>query len=274
MRSHAAALARRHEVAYRKSRVGGNGATARVPERPVNAGVVRRGAPSDGAPCARASVYLPQVGLTWEQLPSAWRRATGSVSIRWFMDHFYPPAPAVPSFEAWTTAAALATATERVRLGHLVLCNAFRHPALLARCDHPRPRERRSSRPRTRQRLVRARVRAVRLELPVRAGASRATERGPRADPPAVHRGRPLVPRRTLHARGGPEPTAPRATTAPSDPRRRRRRAAHAAPRGASCRCVELPHVRARRAAAEARRVRQCRRIGRDPATCGSARKR
>src|SRR5207247_8921978 len=52
----------------------------------------------------------------------------------WFMDHLYPPGlPKVPSFEAWTTAAALAAVTERVRLGHLVLANGFRHPALLAK---------------------------------------------------------------------------------------------------------------------------------------------
>src|SRR5207247_1225784 len=50
------------------------------------------------------------------------------------MDHLYPPGlPTVPSFEAWTTAAALAGVTERVRLGHLVLANGFRHPALLAK---------------------------------------------------------------------------------------------------------------------------------------------
>src|SRR5437870_13418887 len=50
------------------------------------------------------------------------------------MDHLYPPGlPEVPSFEAWTTAAALAGVTERVRLGHLVLANGFRHPALLAK---------------------------------------------------------------------------------------------------------------------------------------------
>jgi alkanesulfonate monooxygenase SsuD/methylene tetrahydromethanopterin reductase-like flavin-dependent oxidoreductase (luciferase family) len=83
----------------------------------------------------RIGVYLPQVGLTWEQLRErvvACDRL-GIESV-WFMDHLYPPGlAAVPSFEAWTTAAALATATERVRLGHLVLCNGFRHPALLAK---------------------------------------------------------------------------------------------------------------------------------------------
>jgi alkanesulfonate monooxygenase SsuD/methylene tetrahydromethanopterin reductase-like flavin-dependent oxidoreductase (luciferase family) len=39
----------------------------------------------------------------------------------------------VPSLEAWTTATALAAVTERIRIGHLVLANGFRHPALLAK---------------------------------------------------------------------------------------------------------------------------------------------
>src|SRR5258705_10922587 len=83
----------------------------------------------------RIGVYLPQVGLTWAEL----RERVGAcdrlgIDSVWFMDHLYPPGlAAVPSFEAWTTAAALATATERVRLGHLVLCNGFRHPPLLAK---------------------------------------------------------------------------------------------------------------------------------------------
>jgi alkanesulfonate monooxygenase SsuD/methylene tetrahydromethanopterin reductase-like flavin-dependent oxidoreductase (luciferase family) len=83
----------------------------------------------------RIGVYLPQVGLSWDELRE--RVVTcdrlGIDSV-WFMDHLYPPGlPRVPSFEAWTTASALAGATERVRLGHLVLCNGFRHPALLAK---------------------------------------------------------------------------------------------------------------------------------------------
>src|SRR5262245_2304845 len=84
---------------------------------------------------AEIGVYLPQVGFGWEDLRARAvlcdRLGIGSL---WFMDHLYPPGmPAVPSFEAWTTAAALAGVTERIRLGHLVLSNAFRHPALLAK---------------------------------------------------------------------------------------------------------------------------------------------
>ena len=38
-----------------------------------------------------------------------------------------------PSFEGWTLASFLLAQTTRLRLGHLVLCNNFRHPALLAK---------------------------------------------------------------------------------------------------------------------------------------------
>src|SRR2546428_1876917 len=80
-------------------------------------------------------LYLPQVGLAWDDL-RARVVACDRLGIHsvWFMDHLYPPGlPKGPSFEAWTTAAALAAVTERVRLGHLVLANGFRHPALLAK---------------------------------------------------------------------------------------------------------------------------------------------
>jgi len=80
-------------------------------------------------------VYLPQVGFTWDELT---RRAQAcdrhGIASLWLMDHLYPPGmPAVPSFEAWTTATALAAVTERIRIGHLVLANPLRHPALLAK---------------------------------------------------------------------------------------------------------------------------------------------
>jgi alkanesulfonate monooxygenase SsuD/methylene tetrahydromethanopterin reductase-like flavin-dependent oxidoreductase (luciferase family) len=80
-------------------------------------------------------VYLPQAGLAWNELRARVIQCDrlGIHSV-WFMDHLYPPGqPAVPSFEGWTTASALAAVTEHVRLGHLVLANGFRHPALLAK---------------------------------------------------------------------------------------------------------------------------------------------
>jgi F420-dependent oxidoreductase-like protein len=80
-------------------------------------------------------VYLPQVGLGWDDLRARVVECDRlGVDSVWFMDHLYPPGlPKVPSFEAWTTATALAAVTERIRLGHLVLASGFRHPALLAK---------------------------------------------------------------------------------------------------------------------------------------------
>jgi alkanesulfonate monooxygenase SsuD/methylene tetrahydromethanopterin reductase-like flavin-dependent oxidoreductase (luciferase family) len=80
-------------------------------------------------------IYLPQVGFAWDELRARVQQCDreGIPSV-WFMDHLYPPMqPGVPSFEAWTTASALAAVTERIRIGHLVLANGFRHPALLAK---------------------------------------------------------------------------------------------------------------------------------------------
>jgi probable F420-dependent oxidoreductase len=58
----------------------------------------------------------------------------------WVSDHFFysfarygaDPAP-IPALETLTTLAGIASVTDRVRLGTLVLCAPFRHPALLAR---------------------------------------------------------------------------------------------------------------------------------------------
>jgi probable F420-dependent oxidoreductase len=54
----------------------------------------------------------------------------------WLADHLFYRTPGEPTrgiWECWTILAALAEATQRVELGSLVLCNAFRHPALLAK---------------------------------------------------------------------------------------------------------------------------------------------
>lgn len=80
-------------------------------------------------------VYLPQVQLSFADIRDRVLALEGAgVDSVWFMDHLYPPGmPQVPAFEAWTLASALAPLTRRIRLGHLVLSNSFRHPALLAR---------------------------------------------------------------------------------------------------------------------------------------------
>jgi alkanesulfonate monooxygenase SsuD/methylene tetrahydromethanopterin reductase-like flavin-dependent oxidoreductase (luciferase family) len=52
----------------------------------------------------------------------------------WLYDHLYTPGlPQYPSLEGWTVATALLAQTTQLRIGHLVLNNNFRHPALLAR---------------------------------------------------------------------------------------------------------------------------------------------
>lgn len=61
----------------------------------------------------------------------------------WIPDHFMPPPEGYPEQqspepelgevrEAWTLAAALAALVPRVRIGHLVLGNTYRHPAVVA----------------------------------------------------------------------------------------------------------------------------------------------
>lgn len=80
-------------------------------------------------------VYLPQMGFTYEQiLHRAQRCDELGIDSLWLYDHLYGPgAPDYPSMEAWTLATALLSRTERVHVGHMVLCNQFRHPAVLAK---------------------------------------------------------------------------------------------------------------------------------------------
>jgi F420-dependent oxidoreductase-like protein len=53
----------------------------------------------------------------------------------WLFDHFHtvPKPTDEMTFESFTSLSALATLTERVRLGQIVICNGFRNPALTAK---------------------------------------------------------------------------------------------------------------------------------------------
>lgn len=72
----------------------------------------------------------------YETMTRAARTAeeVGFASI-WLVDHFHTtPQPSQEvTFECWTSTAALARDTTRIRIGQMVTCNSYRHPALLAK---------------------------------------------------------------------------------------------------------------------------------------------
>jgi len=80
----------------------------------------------DGWEPARAWARTVEVAQQAERI--------GAESI-WLFDHFHTvPKPTDElTFESFTSLSALAALTERVRLGHVVICNGFRNPALTAK---------------------------------------------------------------------------------------------------------------------------------------------
>ncbi len=73
--------------------------------------------------------------MTWEKTAERWRlfESLGFDSL-WDCDHYIQPSrPTGPYFEGWSLLAALAAVTTRARIGVLVGCNTFRHPALVAK---------------------------------------------------------------------------------------------------------------------------------------------
>jgi alkanesulfonate monooxygenase SsuD/methylene tetrahydromethanopterin reductase-like flavin-dependent oxidoreductase (luciferase family) len=80
-------------------------------------------------------LFLPQIRFPVPEIVERARRAeaAGFDGIA-FIDHLTAPgAEHQPLWEAMTIAGWVAAKTDRLRIGHLVLCNAFRHPAVLAK---------------------------------------------------------------------------------------------------------------------------------------------
>jgi probable F420-dependent oxidoreductase len=96
----------------------------------------------------RFGLALPQYGFSLTggevgfETTASWARRAEELGFDsvWLSDHFFytftryggDPTP-IPAVEPLTSLAALAVITSRVRLGTLVLCAPFRHPALLAK---------------------------------------------------------------------------------------------------------------------------------------------
>ena len=80
-------------------------------------------------------LFLPQVRVPVADIVDRARHAeaSGFTGIA-FIDHLEAPGlPGESIWEAMSVATWVAAKTERLRIGHLVLCDAFRHPAVLAK---------------------------------------------------------------------------------------------------------------------------------------------
>lgn len=80
-------------------------------------------------------LYLPQMRMSMAEIVE---RAVGAERAGFagiaMMDHLAPPAAEqLPMFEAMTTATWIAAHTSRLSVGHLVLCDMFRDPVVLAK---------------------------------------------------------------------------------------------------------------------------------------------
>ncbi len=84
----------------------------------------------------KVSLKTSQQDTTWDDLSAIWRLAD-DIDVyegAWLFDHFYPLFTDLDKscLEAWTLAGALASITKRLRIGHMVTSNTYRHPAVVA----------------------------------------------------------------------------------------------------------------------------------------------
>src|SRR5262249_58108419 len=83
------------------------------------------------------AIQLGWIGFEQLRVLSKMAEELGFRTI-YFPDHLVAEGPerqamGVPSFDPMMQAAVVASVTSRIRIGHLVLCNLFRHPAVTAR---------------------------------------------------------------------------------------------------------------------------------------------
>jgi alkanesulfonate monooxygenase SsuD/methylene tetrahydromethanopterin reductase-like flavin-dependent oxidoreductase (luciferase family) len=83
----------------------------------------------------RIGFKTSQSNVDWPTLLATWELAdaTPALDSGWLFDHFVSLSDGGPSHEGWTVASALAARTRRLQLGHLVMSNTYRHPAVLAK---------------------------------------------------------------------------------------------------------------------------------------------
>ena len=84
----------------------------------------------------RFSFKTAAMETTWPAMRDMWVAADDIdvYDAGWNFDHFYPlyTDPSGPCLEGWTTLAAFAQLTTRLRVGTMVNGNTYRHPAVLA----------------------------------------------------------------------------------------------------------------------------------------------